>query len=426
MVYQHTELRGFHIATCEMPHLESVSAGFFIPIGSRFEEASINGSAHFAEHMIFKGTQTRSSLDLAIEIEGSGGAVNAFTTEDQTCLETRGPAELFPHFIEVMSDMLWNSTYPYEEVEREREVIAEEIVMYQENPSDHLHDLLSLALWPDHPLGRPITGSEASILGINAESLKQFTQQCYRCEGLTLAVAGNITHTEVLELADTFLPKSSLPALPFQPYVREETSGSIPFLHDRRDNEQTHLALAFHTSGRHSEERHVLRMLSLLLGETMSSRLFQELREKRGLCYHIASDFSLYQDTGTFEIHAGLDSERLAESFTAIQDVLNDVINEGFQAEELAQAKRFSSGQARIGLETPQAQMSWMGDSLTAFGKIVDPVKARETLESVTLEEVHALARKTFQIQNLAISSIGPHRQRDIQALVEGLTFHSH
>jgi predicted Zn-dependent peptidase len=419
MQYKHTTLRGFHIATCEMQHVESVSAGFFIPIGSRFEEAAINGSAHFAEHMIFKGTKTRSALDLAIEIEGSGGAVNAFTTEDQTCLETRGPAELFPHFLEIMSDMLWNSTYPYEEVEREREVIAEEIVMYQENPSDHLHDLLSLALWPDHPLGRPITGSEASILGINAESLKAFTKQCYACEGLTLAVAGKIKHEEVLELADRFLPKASVPKMRFETFVRTTTSADVPFLHDRRANEQSHLALAFHTSGRHSEERHVLRMLSLLLGETMSSRLFQELREKRGLCYHVASDFSLYEDTGTFEIHAGLDSDRLAESFIAIQEVLNDVIQHGFKADELAQAKRFASGQARIGLETPQSQMSWMGDSLTSFGKIVDPVRAREVLESVTLEEVHSLAKKTFQLENLAISSIGPHRQRDIEALIK-------
>ncbi|MGJ8672529.1 M16 family metallopeptidase [Rubritalea sp.] len=420
MSYQHTNLRGFHIATCEMQHVESVSAGFFIPIGSRFEEAAINGSAHFAEHMIFKGTKTRNALDLAIEIEGSGGAVNAFTTEDQTCLETRGPAEFFPHFLEVMSDMLWNSTFPYEEVEREREVIAEEIVMYQENPSDHLHDLLSLILWPDHPLGRPITGSEASILGINAESLRAFTQQCYSIQGLTLAVAGKITHQEVLELADQLLPKESLPSLPYQPYLKAPFTGSIPFIHDRRDNEQTHLAIAFHTSGRHSEQRHVLRMLSLLLGETMSSRLFQELREKRGLCYSITSDFSLYEDTGTFEIHAGLDSDRLEESFNSIADVLNDVIKNGFQAEELAQAKRFASGQARIGLETAHAHMSWLGDSLTSFGTIVDPDKAREILESVTLEQTHALAKTTFQLENLAISSIGPHTQKGIEALING------
>ncbi|MFC5049593.1 M16 family metallopeptidase [Rubritalea spongiae] len=402
-----------------MQHVESVSAGFFIPIGSRFEEAAINGSAHFAEHMIFKGTTTRNALDIAIEIEGSGGAINAYTTEDQTCLETRGPAELFPHFLEIMSDMLWNSTFPFEEVEREREVIAEEIVMYQENPSDHLHDLLSLALWPDHPLGRPITGSEASILGINAESLKAFTQQCYNCEGLTLAVAGNISHEAVVALADTLLPKSSQAKLPFKQYLHTPSAGSVPFIHDRRNNEQSHLALAFHTSGRHSEERHVLRMLSLLLGETMSSRLFQELREKRGLCYHISSDFSLYEDTGTFEIHAALDSDRLRESFKAIQEVLQEVIKNGFNADELAQAKRFASGQARIGLETPQAQMSWLGDSLTSFGSIVDPDKAREIQDSVTLEQCHALAKKTFQLENLAISSIGPHREKGMQALID-------
>ena len=424
MNYQHTQLHGFHIASCEMPHIESVSAGFFIPVGSRFESAPINGSAHFAEHMIFKGTASRNALQLAIDIEGSGGAINAYTTEDQTCLETRGPADALPHFLEVMSQMLWHSTFPHDEVEREREVIAEEIVMYHENPSDHLHDLLSLALWPDHPLGRPITGTEASILGINRDSLIDFTKHAYTTQGLTLAVAGNISHQEVLSLAERFLPKASSPPLDYTPWSppATDTVGQPPLLHDQRQIEQSHLALGFHTSGRHSEHRHVLRMLSLLLGETMSSRLFQELREKRGLCYHIATDFSLYEDTGTFEIHAALDSDRLEESIRAIQSVLHKVIKHGFYPEELEQAKRFADGQARIGLETPQAQMSWMGDSLTSFGKIIDPDEARQLIESVTLDQAQAFAQATFHPSKLAIASIGPQSESQMQDYLQHLT----
>ncbi|MFC4995297.1 M16 family metallopeptidase [Rubritalea tangerina] len=417
--YHHDHVRGFHIATCEMPYLESVSVGIYIPVGSRHEEAAINGSAHFAEHMIFKGTDKRNALDLAIAIEGAGGTVNAFTTEDQTCLETRGPSELLPHLLGVMSDMLWHSTFPFEEVEREREVIAEEIVMYQENPSDHLHDLLSLALWPDHPLGRSITGSEASILGINADSLKKFTDQHYRSAGISVVVAGNVQHSTVMELVLQHLPKESLPKSPFQAFSPIPFSGSVPLLHDKRDIEQSHLALAFHTTGRHSDNRQTLRMLSLLLGETMSSRLFQELREKRGLCYHIASDFSLYEDTGTLEIHAGLDSDRLEESTHALHKVLTDILHHGFTQDELNQAKSYALGQARIGLETTHAQMSWMGDSLTSFGKIIDPVEARNSLNSVTLDQVHTLATHTFKTENLAIASIGPHRERDVRALLE-------
>ncbi|PQJ27163.1 M16 family metallopeptidase [Rubritalea profundi] len=421
--YKHTTIRGFHIATCEMPHVESVSVGIFIPVGSRHESAAENGSAHFAEHMIFKGTQTRNALDLAISIEGSGGSVNAFTTEDQTCLETRGPAELLPHLLEVMSDMLWNSTFPDEEVEREREVIAEEIVMYQENPGEHLHDLLSEVLWPNHPMGRSITGSEASILGINAESLKAFTNQHYASKGITVSIAGNTTHAEVLTLVEKYLPQETHGKSPFESFTQHAASKSIPSLHDQRDIEQSHLAIAFHTSGRHSKNRHILRMLSLLLGETMSSRLFQELREKRGLCYHIASDFSLYEDTGTFEIHAGLDSDRLEESILAIQQVLTDILENGFTKDELAQAKRFAMGQARIGLETPHSQMSWMGDSLTSFGKIVNPVDARNTLDSVTLEQLKTLTQNIFIQENLAIASIGPHTDAQMIDILKHLDF---
>ena len=423
--YNHTTIRGFHIATCEMPHVESVSVGIFIPVGSRHESAVENGSAHFAEHMIFKGTPTRNALDLAITIEGSGGSVNAFTTEDQTCLETRGPAELLPHLLEVMSDMLWHSTYPAEEMDREREVIAEEIVMYQENPGDHLHDLLSEILWPNHPMGRSITGSEASISGISAESLRKFTQQHYASEGVTISIAGKTTHAEVLELVEKYLPQQTHGRSTFEHYQHSAATGDIPILHDQRKIEQSHLAIAFHTSGRHSKDRHVLRMLSLLLGETMSSRLFQELREKRGLCYHIASDFSLYEDTGTFEIHAGLDSDRLEESILATQQVLNEILVNGFTIDELAQAKRFAMGQARIGLETPHSQMNWMGDSLTSFGKIINPVTARNMLDSVTLEQLHALTKKVFIQENLAISSIGPHTLAEMQEILNQLDFKS-
>ena len=412
MPYQHDVINGFHIATAEMPHMESVSAGFFLPVGSRHERGALNGIAHFAEHMIFKGTPTRDALDLALQIEGVGGAINAFTTEDQTCLETRGPAELLPQFLEVMSDMLWHSTCPADEVERERDVIAEEIVMYQETPGDHLHDLLSESIWTNHTLGKHITGTEASILGIRSEDILKFMQESYRAEGVTLAVAGNIKHVEVCELARKFLPQENTPALPFTSFLHNAISAS--HIHDQRDIEQTHLALAFHTEGRHSEQRHILRMLSLLMGETMCSRLFQELREKRGLCYHIASDFSLYDDTGTFEIHAGLDAGRLTESIAAIREIITDICTSGFTEAELSQAKAYASGQSRIALETPQAQMSWMGDSIVSFGKIIDPKEARETLESTTLEELLTLSKALFLPENIASASIGPQTTESI------------
>lgn len=424
MLMHHDNIRGFHVATAEMPHMESISAGIYLPVGSRYEDASVNGVAHFLEHMIFKGTTSRNALDLAIAIEGAGGTINAFTTEDMTCLETRGPAELLPDFLEVMSDMLWNSTFLVEEIEREREVIAEEIVMYQENPGDHLHDLLSSALWPQHALGRPITGTEASILGINQDTLRNFAESFYSAEGLTLAVAGNVKREDVLQLAEKYLPAASTPAKTFEvfdPEKRVIPEEILPLLHDQRDIEQVHLAIAYHTSGRHSDDRHVLRMLSFLLGETMSSRLFQELREKRGLCYSVTSDYSLYDDTGTFEIHVGLDAQRLQECVTTLHELIKDVIESGFTQAELDQSKRYADGQARVGLESTHSRMSWMGDSLMSFGKIIDPEEARSTLASVSLQDITDLTAKLFTRDNVAIASIGPHSDQEMREALEAL-----
>lgn len=422
MQFQHTIINGINIATAEMPHMESVSAGIYLPTGSRYETEELNGIAHFAEHMIFKGTRSRSALDLAIQIEGAGGSINAFTTEDQTCIETRGPSELLPQFIEVMSDMVWNSSFSEDEVDREREVIAEEIVMYQENPSDHIHDLLSEALWPSHPLGRPITGTDETISAIHSDDLLKFTNHYYSSKGLTLAVAGKVKHEDVCEIARNHLPlinTDSKEVNPFERYSHSLTeSNKFMHLHDQRDIDQVHLAIAFHTEGRHSEQRHVLRILSLMMGETMGSRLFQELREKRGLCYHIASDYSLYDDTGTFEIHAGLDATRLEESLMAIKSIIQQVLRDGFTEDELEQTISFASGQSRIALESTHSRMSWMGDSLICFGKIVDPEESRSILMSTSLDQLHNLAMQLFHESNMAVASIGPQRADEMKSLL--------
>ncbi len=404
--------------------MESVAVGIYLPTGSRYETPELNGIAHFTEHMIFKGTKTRSALDLAIQVEGAGGSINAFTTEDQTCIETRGPANLLPQFLEVMTDMVWSSNFDAEEIEREREVIAEEIVMYQENPSDHIHDLLSEALWPEHPLGRPITGTEETIKNINSKALAEFTKNYYQTngQGLTLAVAGKVTHAEVCKIAEKNLPPKPNNAQEhklFEKYSHTLTEPNrFTHLHDQRDIDQVHLAIAFHTAGRHSEQRHVLRVMSLIMGETMSSKLFQELREKRGLCYHIASDYSLYHDTGTFEIHAGLDATRLDESLLAINQLIKQILTTGFTQDELDQAISFATGQSKIALESTHSRMSWMGDSLLCFDKIISPDDARSTLQSTTLEELHQLAKQLFTANNMAVASIGPQRADEIQQLV--------
>lgn len=395
---------GFHVVSSLVPHVESVSAGIYIPVGSRYESAEQNGLAHFAEHMIFKGTKHKSALELAIAIEGAGGSINAYTSEDQLCLETRGPAELLPLFVETMCEMLYASTFFAVEIEREREVIQEEIAMYREHPSDHIQDMLSSALWQDHPLGRPITGTSESIQTFDTQMLSDFAKEHFAQRGTVLSVAGNVTAEEVQALAAKHLPKSTA-SKSFAPF--ENTADSPTFFHKSSDSEQTQLAIGFRTEGRHCKRRHVLRVLSLLMGETMTSRLFQLLREERGLCYHLGSDFALYNETGSFEIELGLDNARLDEVTVLIQEILADISEHGFTEQELSQALNFADGQARIALESPAAIQSWMGDSLLAYGKIIDPFEARMTLAGVTQPEVQSLAKDLFQDSNLAVVSIG-------------------
>ncbi|MEY3394979.1 MAG: hypothetical protein RL346_1215 [Verrucomicrobiota bacterium] len=384
---------GPRLAHACLPESECAAVSFYLPVGSRDETGdSPSGLAHFVEHMAFKGTETRTAKELTLAIESGGGQANACTSEDHTAYEAQGEAELMPVLIDVLSDMVWHSTFPENEIALERDVIEEEIIMIRETPSDHIGDLLACALWPGHPLGQSISGSLQSIAGIDRKCLTDFSCHHHFRNDLVIATAGPMRPEAILDmllphLPDTFTARPPRTAQPFIP-SRE--------IIELRPTDQLQLGVAWRTPGRLAPERHALRLLSLILGESSSSRLFTELREERGLCYQVGSEISLFEDTGALQIIAGLDPGSRQESLETIFKEAADLAENGPRAGELERAKHLAIAQSKLGFESTAAHAAWVGEGLLFYDHIPSPQLARENLLRVTDAEIQAIARQIF------------------------------
>ncbi|BCU78564.1 pitrilysin family protein [Luteolibacter sp. LG18] len=397
---------GPRLAVATLPQSECAAVSIYVPAGSRDESDLPAGLAHFVEHMVFKGTHRRTARELSLEIESAGGQINACTSEDNTVYEGRGEASLLPVLADVLADMVWHPTFPAGEIDLERDVIGEEITMYRESPSDHIGDLLSQALWSPHPLGHPISGSLESIAGIDRKTLAKFRDRHYFRNDIVISVAGPFSSQEALDAIVPHLPTAfgaPMPALKFDRALAQPRQ-----LVETRDTEQLQLALAWHSAGRHDASRHAMRLLSLMLGETASSRLFLGLREERGLCYQIGSDVTLFDDTGAFEIVAGLDPESKDEALDCIRAEIADLVARGPRAGELDRAKRLAIGQSKMAFESTGAQASWAGECLLDFNRIPTPADWRADVSAVTEQDIHAAAKALFEGVEPCIAEIRP------------------
>jgi predicted Zn-dependent peptidase len=367
---------GPRLAVATIADSECAALSIYIPAGSRDESNLPAGLAHFVEHMVFKGTERRSARELSFEIENAGGQLNACTSEDQTVYEGRGEADLMPVLADVLADMVWHATFPEAEITLEREVIGEEITMYRESPSDHIGDLISKALWGDHPLGNSISGSLESIAKIDQRILRDFRNRHYFRNDVVIAAAGPFSAYEVMAMISPHLPEKFHSPESVLPFDRSKAAPNN--IKDERETDQLQLSLAWHTPGRHSESRHALRMLSMMLGETASSRLFLELREERGLCYQISSDVTFFDDTGAFEINAGLDPESRDEALACIHREINDLVKNGPRPGELDRAKRLTIAQSKLAFESTGSHSSWAGECVLDLGHIPSPAEWRK------------------------------------------------
>ena len=406
--YQVTRLpNGARIASVEMPHMRSVTVGVWAGIGGRHERIDEGGISHFLEHLLFKGTKRRNSRQLTAAVEGLGGYLNAFTTEDHTCYYAKAGMRHFDRLCDVLGDMYLDSVFPAVEIEREREVIREEIRMYRDQPSQHVQELLTSTLWPKHPLGRPLTGTVESVSRLKRRDICEFHRRNYNGAGTVVTVAGEIPHAAVvaaLKPSVGRLPKGQRPRFQRSPRVPRSSSVNL-FTHD---TEQTHLAMGFHTWGRTDDRRFALKLLSVILGENMSSRLFQKLRERNAFCYSISSGMVTLDDTGALHISAGLDPSKLEPAIRMILREIEQLAERGPTRAELKMARDYTIGQTLMGLESTTNQILWMGESLLGYGHVLCPVEIERRIFAVTPAEVQAVARDCLQRGRLGLAVVGP------------------
>lgn len=398
---------GIRVVTAGMPRVESVSVGIWVGVGSRYELKKHAGISHFAEHMLFKGTKKRASRDITRAIEGRGGYLNAFTQSDNTVYYARVAYDHAMEALDVLADMYLNSRIDELDVEKERGVIIEEIMMYRDQPHQRVQDMLGEALWVRHPLGRPISGYPKTVAGIMKSDLQEFIRRRYVPENTIVSFAGRVDHGACVAQVSRHLGRHRKSGRPTFRGVNSKVCQEKIVL-EARDTEQTHLAMGVRIFGRKDKRRFALKTLSVILGENMSSRLFQTVREKNGLAYSVHSGVHLFDETGVLAITAGLERKRHRKAIRLIAKELERLKNVRVGSRELGRAKDYAIGQLRLALENTATQMTWIAENLMFRGRFISPEEIIGFLQAVTADDVQGLARRIFRPQNISVAMVSP------------------
>lgn len=396
---------GVRIVTESVDYVQSASVGLWVGIGSRDETDEIRGISHFIEHMLFKGTPRRTARMLADEIESRGGHLNAFTGKETTCYETRVLAEDVPLALDILTDMFRNSLFDPEEMEREKRVVIEEIKMYEDTPEELVHDIFEQTLFPEHPLGQPIIGSETTVSGLSRTNITDYIGRQYRPDRIVVAAAGNLDHDQVVRVAEQALGDLAGTA-PQRTDERPQASGNSKQVH-KRDVEQIHFVLGTEGFSKSDRRRYSLSILNNVLGGNMSSRLFQEIREKRGLAYAIGTYGRSYQDGGYFCAYGGTSPETYEQVLDLTRKEFDNVRKNGLTDEELAKAKTQVRGAIVLGLESMNARMNRYGESLLAYGRVIPISEVLSEYEAVTHESIAEVADQVLNDARLTLTCIG-------------------
>jgi predicted Zn-dependent peptidase len=399
--------------TEEVPTVRSVAFGIWANVGSRDESPSVAGASHFLEHLLFKGTSTRTALDISAAVDAVGGEMNAFTGKEYTCFYARVIDRDFAIAAEVICDMIRDSVIRSEDVDSERTVVLEEIAMRDDDPGDLVHDLFSETLYGDTPIGRPILGTVDSIANMSRRSVNDYYKKKYLPENLVVAVAGNVTHDRVVEqvskLLGDFLDSSAKPAaLRPTSKVRAKGLGDMGLIY--RKSEQANILLGFPSIDRNDERRFALSVLTSALGGGMSSRLFQEVREKRGLAYSVYASMQQFAGAGILSLYAGCNPASSKEVTSIFRDVLGDVVTSGLTDEELERAKGQVAGSMVLGQEDTGSRMVRIGKSELVYGEIKSMDEILASVRAVDQRQIAELAKEIFTAQpTLAI--VGPYKK---------------
>lgn len=396
---------GLTILTEKMDHIRSVAMGVWIRAGSRHEMPEINGISHFVEHMVFKGTKSRSAQHIAREVDAIGGNLDAFTGKETVCFNIKVLDEHVPVALDVLSDLVLNPTFASDEITRERGVILEEIKMDEDNPDYLVHEIFTQAFWKDHPLGKPILGTKETVRRFERDTLCNFYGQRFHGSNMIFSAAGNLDHDAFVEQVTRRF--ESLPAgesLTVQ--VPPKTAARI-ILKNKKALEQVQLCLGVPAPAIADESRYVTLVLNTILGGGMSSRLFQTVREERGLAYSIYSDLNPYSDTGSLCVYAGTSSDRAIHVVHLVMEQFRRLKTEPLPADELRRAKDQLKGNLLLSLESSMSRMSNLARQQMHFNYFFGMQEILDRVESITEDQVLAMANQLFQPEMVAVTLLG-------------------
>ena len=408
---------GVRIVTGKLPHVRSVSMGVWVNVGARDESAAENGLSHFIEHMLFKGTTSRSAFELAKQFDAIGGHTNAFTSMENTCYHASVLDSHFEIMVDILSDIFLNSTFDEDELENERPVILSEISMMEDNPDDYIHVLLEKNYWGDHPLGKSVLGNPENVMAFDSDKIKTFFKNRYQPEQIVISASGNVEHDRLVELiAPTFgLLKSD--------GRKRERTTPVPVIHTdivEKSIEQVHVCLCNQGLSITHPERFTGSLMNTILGGNMSSRLFQEIREKRGLAYSVYSFSSLNTDTGLTGVYTGVAPDKVE---TAVELILNEwrrICDEKISADELSDAMEYTKGNILLSSESTENHMVRIAQNEIHFGRYVPIVETLDKVNAVTCEGIQDLANRLFKSSRPSLSTLGPFSDEDkISSLID-------
>jgi predicted Zn-dependent peptidase len=404
---------GVRVITESLPHSRVVSVGVWIDVGSRDEHDLNSGSAHFVEHMLFKGTTNRSAQQIARELDVLGGAANAFTSRENTCLHASVLDSNLPKIVDLFTDLLSNSLFAEEEVERERQVILQEINMVEDVPDDHIHDLFAALLWGKHPLGKSILGVQEIVAAMDSEKLQEYVSKYYTTDKIVIAAAGNVNHEDFVSLwKDSFTKLSRTSDFP--PPRRKPAVLSPKRRIYSKPLEQVHMLMGTYGLPVTDEARFIYLLMNVLLGGNMSSRLFQEIREKRGLAYSIYSYIATYSDSGYLSIYLGVDRDSVNESLLLIDREISKLQDKLISEAELKNAKDFVKSGLFLSMDNMEAIMTRIARNELYFKKYIPLEEVVESIDRVESRQITNLASQILAKKNMTVTGLGPLEKAEI------------
>jgi len=411
-MYRKTVLdNGMRVISEEIAHVRSISIGIWIECGSRYEDSRTNGAAHFIEHMLFKGTERRSAFDIAAAIDSVGGVMNAFTSKELTSFYIKIPDYHLALAIDLLADILKNSRFDESEIGKEKSVVLQEISMLEDTPDDYIHDFFEANFWQGNHLDLPVLGTRERVEGFSREMLLGFFRRRYRGRNVVLTAAGHLQHDQLVDLvAKAFgdMGESGGKIVFQTPYVNTNISVL------EKELEQVHMMIGTLAPSSVSENRHAAFLMNAILGGSMSSRLFQEIREKRGLAYAVHSYLTPYMDTGMLAVYVGTGKEEVREVLGLILAELIRMEKQPLTEKELQGAKELIKGNFLLSMESTDNRMSRLAKNEICFGRHVAPEDVTARIDAVTQDEVQILARELFNPNTISVAAIGPISEKDL------------